>query len=138
MTARETASGGVVRRRGKILLVRVENLAGEKVWTFPKGHPEAGEGPRKTALREVEEETGYACRILAPLMTARYQFSRSQGKVSKTVRWFLMEPEKKVGKPDPREILSVRWAAPEKAEGLLRYPSDLKLFAAYKKAEASR
>lgn len=27
-------------------------------WDYPKGHVEGGEGPRETALRELEEETG--------------------------------------------------------------------------------
>ncbi len=124
---KEIAAGGVVLREGKLLLVRVENLAGEKVWTFPKGHLEKGETPAAAALREVEEETGWSCRIAGPLMTARYRFTRSRGRVSKTVKWYRMEPTAKVGKPDAKEILATRWVGPRAAAKLLSYPSDAKL-----------
>lgn len=48
------AAGGLVRnRRGDYLLIRRSGL-----WDLPKGHQEAGEDIRDTALREVQEETG--------------------------------------------------------------------------------
>ena len=33
----EYSAGGVVKRDGRVLLVRVKNLKGEEVWTFPLG-----------------------------------------------------------------------------------------------------
>lgn len=48
------AAGGLVsNRRGDFLLINRNGL-----WDLPKGHQEAGEDIRATALREVEEETG--------------------------------------------------------------------------------
>lgn len=48
------AAGGLVsNRRGDFLLIRRNGL-----WDLPKGHQEAGEDIRVTALREVTEETG--------------------------------------------------------------------------------
>ncbi|MBR1574208.1 MAG: NUDIX domain-containing protein [Bacteroidales bacterium] len=48
------AAGGLVsNRRGDYLLIRRDGL-----WDLPKGHQEAGEDIRVTALREVQEETG--------------------------------------------------------------------------------
>lgn len=48
------AAGGLVsNRRGDYLLIRRYGL-----WDLPKGHQEAGEDIRTTALREVQEETG--------------------------------------------------------------------------------
>ena len=48
------AAGGLVsNRRGDYLLIRRDGL-----WDLPKGHQEAGEDIRVTALREVREETG--------------------------------------------------------------------------------
>ena len=32
-------------------------------WTFPKGKAEPGESDEECALREVEEETGFRCRL---------------------------------------------------------------------------
>ncbi|MBI4375787.1 MAG: NUDIX domain-containing protein [Elusimicrobia bacterium] len=128
--AREFSAGGLVSRSGKLLLVKVCNLKGEQVWTFPKGHLESGESPLQTALREVEEETGWLCRPCGeagPIFTAHYRFLRQGRLVFKKVDWFLMRPLRRVGKPDAVEVMEIRWAAPEEAEKLLKYPSDLKL-----------
>ena len=48
------AAGGLVsNRRGDYLLISRNGL-----WDLPKGHQEAGEDIRTTAMREVQEETG--------------------------------------------------------------------------------
>ncbi len=48
------AAGGLVsNRRGDVLLISRNGL-----WDLPKGHQEAGEDIKVTALREVQEETG--------------------------------------------------------------------------------
>ena len=124
---KEFSAGGIVSRDGKLLLVKVRNLKGEVVWTFPKGHPEKGETPLEAALREVEEETGWRCRSLGPLTTVAYEFSRQGHPVSKRVKWYRMEPLEKVGEPDEDEILDTRWVKAEAASDRLDYPSDLEL-----------
>ena len=131
--AREYAAGGIVERDGKVLLVRVTNLLGEVVWTFPKGHLEKGETPLKAALREVEEETGWACRSVGPLSLVRYRFNRNGRPVAKKVRWYRMVPIEKTGRPDAAEIMKTRWAAKRAAAKLLHYPGDRKLYARYLK-----
>ena len=123
----EFSAGGVVLRGGEMALVQVTNLKGETVWTFPKGHLEAGESAQEAALREVMEETGWRCKTIKPLITVHYQFSRQGVPVSKSVEWFLMEPLEKVGEPAEGEILSCRWATAEAARKLVRYPSDVEL-----------
>lgn len=129
--AKEYAAGGIVERDGKILLVKVTNLQGEVVWTFPKGHLEKKETPLKAALREVEEETGWKCRSVGPLALVRYRFNRNGRRVAKKVRWYRMEPVEKTGRPDEVEIMKTRWVAKKAAAKSLRYPSDLRLFARY-------
>ncbi|MBI4052151.1 MAG: NUDIX domain-containing protein [Elusimicrobia bacterium] len=124
---KEFSCGGVVSQDGKVLVVNVKNLKGQKVWTFPKGHLEEGETSRDTALREVEEETGYRCRILKSLFVARYFFRRGEETVQKKVQWFWMEPGRRVGRPDVSEIFGVRWVSFRKAEQMLQYPSDHQL-----------
>lgn len=48
------AAGGLVEnKRGDYLLIKRDGL-----WDLPKGHQEAGEDIKVTALREVQEETG--------------------------------------------------------------------------------
>ncbi len=56
--AMEQSAGGVVYTyaQGKRLYVVVTELHGHV--GLPKGHMEAGETPRETALREIYEETG--------------------------------------------------------------------------------
>ncbi|OGR85710.1 MAG: hypothetical protein A3J74_10000 [Elusimicrobia bacterium RIFCSPHIGHO2_02_FULL_57_9] len=128
---KEFSAGGLVRRGGKVLMVKVCNLKGEEVWTFPKGHVEKGETPMEAALREVEEETGWRCRLkeasAQPVFSAAYRFQRQGRLVSKRVDWFEMEAVEKSGQPDAIEVRDVQWADAEAAGDFLRYPSDLKL-----------
>lgn len=131
-TAREVSAGGIVRRDGEILLVKVNNLKGEVVWTFPKGHLEPGETAEQAALREVEEETGWHCRIDRPFGDVRYFFHRSGRLVNKTVHWFLMDPVEKSGESDPKEILECGWFPSSEAEKFLIYKSDKELMARLK------
>lgn len=128
-----TAAGGLVVKDGKVLMVRVENLQGERVWTFPKGHLDPGETAEQAAVREVLEETGWSCEIVNHLMDAKYVFTRSQGRISKTVHWYLMKPLRKAGAPDKNEVLAAKWAEPVKAETLLSYGSDLELLKTFLK-----
>lgn len=123
----EYSAGGVATKDGKFLLVQVENLQGEILWTFPKGHLEEGENPRDAALREVEEETGYRCEILEPLILVRYHFMKGDRRISKRVRWYWMKPVSGPGPNDAEEVRQVRWMAPDTAQGQLRYPGDFKL-----------
>jgi 8-oxo-dGTP pyrophosphatase MutT (NUDIX family) len=62
-------------------------------WSFPKGKLDAGESIEQAALREVEEETGLACRIVRELAVLRYDYrTRNKGQVRpKVVHYFLME-----------------------------------------------
>lgn len=127
-----SAGGLALKKSGRsvsLLMVEVKNLLGEIRWTFPKGHLEKGENNRQAALREVEEETGWICRI-APktaFKRVRYRFKRNGKPVRKTVVWFLMEPVKKSGGRDPEEIRKVRWFTLRRAETKISYPSDLEL-----------
>lgn len=129
----ELSAGGLVLKNNpvKILMVRVKNLQGRKVWTFPKGHLEKGENAVQAALREVREETGWKCRIpprhLSPLLKIQYFFTRGKIKILKRVTWFLMEPLKKSGSRDPEEILSTRWTPFSLAVSRVEYPSDKKI-----------
>lgn len=125
--AEEYAAGGIVERRGRLLLVQVTNLAGEVKWTFPKGHLEKGEKPLDAALREVEEETGWRCEASGRLPDVEYCFNRNGRPVHKRVSWYRMKPLKKTGKPDAVEIMKTRWVPAESGEKYLSYPGDLKI-----------
>jgi len=128
----EYSAGGIVQDGASLLMVKVENLEGEQLWTFPKGHIEPGEKAPEAALREVQEETGYVCRILKPFERVQYYFQRDGELTKKTVTWFLMEPLKKSGIPDADEILETEWVSLEEAQKRAKYKSDKKLLAKLK------
>ena len=128
---KEYAAGGIVARKGKILLVQVCNLEGKIVWTFPKGHLEKCETWLSAALREVEEETGWKCRSRGLLSNVTYRFKRKGKLVFKRVRWYKMEPVEKTGKPDADEIRRVKWVEAGGAARWLGYPSDGRVLEKY-------
>ena len=79
----------IILGKMKLLMVKVKNLKGQIVWTFPKGHIEKGESVEDAALREVTEETGWKCRILrvdgSYFEKVQYFFKRKSTLVKKEV-----------------------------------------------------
>jgi 8-oxo-dGTP pyrophosphatase MutT (NUDIX family) len=69
-------------------------------WTHAKGGRDSGESFEQAAIREVQEETGIRCRIVAPLG----DFLGNES----VCRYFLMEIEQVVGNPD-WETKEVKW-----------------------------
>lgn len=64
---RERSCGGVVfyESEGKCEVILIcSNFKGRMLWTFPKGHMEAGETEKETALREIKEEVGLDTEII--------------------------------------------------------------------------
>ena len=120
------SAGGVVLRQQDVLLIRVSDIKGRPVWSFPKGRLDAGETPAQAALREVMEETGWYCRIDADLSTTEYWFQREGRRFRKTVVWFKMSPLELSGVPDG-EVEEVQWVDLEEAPRRLTYPSDVAL-----------
>lgn len=120
----EISAGGLVIRGDEILMVKVRNLHGETVWTFPKGHLEKGETSEQAAVREVQEETGWRCRVIQNFNEVKYRFQHGGVLIHKTVAWFVMAPEEKTGEADPDEILETLWVSREEARRRAVYPSD--------------
>lgn len=122
----EYSAGGVVLRDGMVLLIRARDLKGRPVWTFPKGKLDDGEISQQAAVREVEEETGWRCRIETELPKSEYWFQREGQRVKKTVRWFRMTPIERVGEKD-NEVDEVAWIPVGEALGRLTYGADRQL-----------
>jgi 8-oxo-dGTP pyrophosphatase MutT (NUDIX family) len=136
MSKKEHSAGGVILEDRSVLLILVQNLKGEKIWTFPKGHLEAGETAEQAALREVSEETGWDCEIVSYLYKAEYTFSRGEELVDKDVRWFIMKRVGGEGIPKtPDEILDMKWCTLEDAEKELLYNSDMEILDLLKKLQ---
>jgi len=125
-TKKDFSSGGLVwdAAKKKVLVVRVQNLVGSEVWTFPKGHPESDEDDKAAAIREVREETGWDCTIKKLLMDVRYWYTHKGVRYDKTVRWFLMKPVECVGTFQEKEILGCAWTSLAEAKTLITYSSD--------------
>ncbi|MBA7596340.1 NUDIX domain-containing protein [candidate division WOR-3 bacterium] len=122
----EFSAGGIVCKGEKVLLIKTEDLKGNPVWTFPKGIIEKGEKAKDAALREVREETGYDVKIVRLLDVVEYFFRREGELIKKSVKWFLMEPIKRMEEPD-WEVSEITWIKYDEAKELLTYRSDRKL-----------
>ncbi len=119
----EYSAGGVVLREGQVLMIGTRDLKGRKVWAFPKVKLNPSEKSPDAAVREVEEETGYRCRIESELPRSQYWFRREGRRVKKTVRWFHMAVVEQTGGPDA-EVEEVVWLPVAEALPRLTYPSD--------------
>lgn len=94
-------------------------------WSLPKGKADPGETPEQTALREVEEETGFTCTLTAPAGEVRYVDSKGRPKI---VRYWHMEPARTKHEFMPNdEVDQLRWCPAHQAAKLLSYDHDRKL-----------
>jgi 8-oxo-dGTP diphosphatase len=114
------AAGGLVVRDGKVLLVHRPKYDD---WSFPKGKCNAGESDEACALREVEEETGLSCELLAEVGETSYRDAKGRPKV---VRYWRMRPLGGEFAPQD-EVDEIRWETPERAAALLSWPRDFPL-----------
>ena len=118
------AAGGVVWRRGgdgaaEVLVVHRPRYDD---WSLPKGKADPGETDAECALREVEEETGYTCRMGTELPPTAYRDGKGRPKI---VHYWAMEPVSGDGRFSPNaEIDEIRWLPVAKAVKLLSYDHD--------------
>ncbi|GAA1736012.1 NUDIX hydrolase [Aeromicrobium alkaliterrae] len=128
------AAGGVVWRPRAGTRNGVEVLVAHRPryddWTFPKGKRDDGEPVQRTAVREIEEETGFRVHLGVPLPAVRYRV----GAGPKIVHYWSAQPDAL----DPgafvpnKEVDEVRWARPRVARDLLTYSHDRDLLAAFR------
>ena len=116
------AAGGVVWRRAgtdglEVLLVHRPKYDD---WSLPKGKCGDGEDDLACALREVEEETGLACRPGPELPTTEYRDPRGR---PKHVRYWAMAPAGGAFEADD-EVDEVQWLPLEGALDRLDHVHD--------------
>ena len=120
---REKSCGAVVYRYDNnhlsILLLRHCNGCH---WSFPKGHMEAGESERQTALREILEETGLHVSLKAGFRYA-VEYSPKPG-VRKQVIYFLGQADHSPLVRQVEEIGEIRWAPIEEAIQAVTFKND--------------
>ena len=123
------AAGGLVsNRRGDYLLIKRDGL-----WDLPKGHQEAGEDIRVTAIREVQEETGVDALQLRDLICITDHCYRRDGVWHlKHTWWYDMLYTKPVDlTPQTEEdIAKAAWVAKSSLPPFLKntYPSIVEVF----------
>ena len=126
MTRVIQAAGGLVFRetaKGKLRILVVHRPRYDD-WGLPKGKTDKGEEPEDTAVREVLEETGFHCRVVAPLGATRYRINNGV----KEVHWYAMRPlPDSPGFKKNKEVDEIRWLSRTKAIGLCDYENDRNL-----------
>jgi 8-oxo-dGTP diphosphatase len=120
------AAGGVVLRSGTGPEALLVHRPAYDDWTLPKGKALAEESAERTALREVEEETGVTCRLGPELPTAVYA---DAGGRPKLVRYWLMALSSERAFVGNEEIDAVEWVASGDALDRLSYARDRQILA---------
>jgi 8-oxo-dGTP pyrophosphatase MutT (NUDIX family) len=141
-TKEQVSAGGVVyRRRGGETEVALISVGEAARWQLPKGLVGRGESPLEAALREVEEETGLACEVVAELEKVEYwYFSKGGGRrvrFHKFVHFYLMRYVSGDVSGHDDEVNEARWVGIEDAEGMLAFKGERKALAEARERLAS-
>jgi 8-oxo-dGTP pyrophosphatase MutT (NUDIX family) len=122
---RRTISGWEV-----FLINQHSKIGNNTYWAIPKGHPEEGETPQETALRELKEETGMITeRILSePTFELHYTFEFAGDQIEKTVIFFIGIMTEQPIALDPVEVREAGWFALTDAVERLDYKDTKEVF----------
>ncbi|MGG4345836.1 NUDIX hydrolase [Paenibacillus lautus] len=114
------AYGGIVFNQNHEVLMRSPSGHwGGYVWTFAKGGAELSDSsPEETATREVLEETGYKCSIIAAI-PGEYESDTC------VTKYFLMRPDVWSAEYD-EETQEVKWVSVEQAFEMIELTTTLK------------
>ncbi len=110
------AGGAVIRDHGgKLQILMIRDRFG--FITLPKGHVEQRENIEQAAIREVKEETGIICRLVALAGRTVYHFLDERNvPVEKTVYYYVMKQIDGETKLQPGETTEVMWVDEQDAE----------------------
>ncbi len=133
-TVEEVSAGGVVVDTAddlqRVAIIARLNRGGRLEWCLPKGHPENAENNEEAAVREIEEETGIAGHVLAPLGSIDYWFTVSGHRVHNTVHHFLLEAtggELTIENDPDHEAVDVAWVAIADLAKRLSFPNERRI-----------
>ena len=128
-TKEQVSAGGVVyRRRGRPCEGALISFGEEGRWQLPKGLVGRSESAEAAALREVREETGLECEIVAPLEAIEYwYFSKGRGarvRFHKRVHFFLMRYKRGDVADHDSEVNEARWVEVGEAARALAFKGE--------------
>ena len=131
VTKEQVSAGGVVcRARGRRTEVALISVGEEGRWQLPKGLVGRNESPEEAALREVREETGLECEIVAPLESVEYWYfskgSARRVRFHKRVHFYLMRYLSGETEGHDDEVNEARWVALEDAGVMLAFKGERK------------
>lgn len=116
----DVMAGGAVcfRERDGVLDVLLVHRPKYNDWSWPKGKADKGETLPETAVREVEEETGYRITLGRPLPEAKYTVGK--GSKKHVAYWAAEIVSDDTPEPgNPREVDEARWVPASDATRLL-------------------
>jgi 8-oxo-dGTP diphosphatase len=117
----EAAGGAVWKLTAKsVCKVAIVHRPKHGDWTLPKGKLEPGEDHAAAALREVEEETGFRCKLGPELPETRYHDRDGR---PKRVRYWSMEVVSGEFEPND-EVDELLWLPVDEARSKLSYKHD--------------
>ena len=119
----EKSCGCIIIEDGAVLIEKQKHNE-ERLWSFPKGHQEAGETNVETALRETKEEVGLDVDIIdnQPIIM---KYPIHDGTAEKTVYLFIAKLSDK-NSPiviQEAEVEEARWVPFSKVDELLTFES---------------
>lgn len=131
VTKEQISAGGVAyRRRGRGTEVALISVGEEERWQLPKGLVGRNESPEAAALREVREETGLECEIVAPLETVEYWYfskgSARRVRFHKRVHFYLMRYLSGETEEHDDEVNEARWVKSGDAAAMLAFKGERK------------
>jgi 8-oxo-dGTP diphosphatase len=121
------AAGGVIwRLEDSGLELLLIHRPDRDDWSLPKGKRDDGESFRACALREVEEETGFRCKLGPQLGETHYTDRKGR---PKRVRYWAMTV--RTGRFEPNvEVDEIRWCRVDDVERRLTQRRDVGVVAA--------
>jgi 8-oxo-dGTP pyrophosphatase MutT (NUDIX family) len=115
-TKKDTSYGVIPIRRVDgvwqvFLILQFSHIGKNSYWALPKGHPEVGESPQETALRELKEETGLTVQKLfnEPTFDLKYSFQYEGQLIDKTVTFLVGVVNEEEPTLDPSAVKEAGW-----------------------------
>jgi 8-oxo-dGTP pyrophosphatase MutT (NUDIX family) len=129
MTSERVSAGGVgFRLHGDLIEIAIIRSARESRWQLPKGIIDPGETEKEAAVREVREEAGVDCDLLAKIDSIDYWYVDRWGdepvRVHKFVHFYLMKYTGGDIADHDHEVEEVRWVRIDDAVEQLAFPAE--------------